>query len=995
MNKKSKLDLAAEQIEELINGDIAKRIKNANEATTRLLLINKILNILGWSDNDFNPEEPTITGFTDYILKINDQPKLIVEAKRYGSIKSLPKLVRNKSYNNSSLHKICGNEMKLVLDQCRRYCSNEGVRFAVATTGDMWIIMMGYRTGMNWKSLDSLVFHSLDDIYKRFAEFYGLLSKEAVKNNSLDETFGEMFPVKPEFAMKPRDQVSDIPNVKRIPNRRVINMFFDKFMDDITKDDTGDMLDHCYVDTRELSEFSKELRELFEYDSVLDEQGFAIDDVDEAVLDSELEDQFDFNTPKTVLLVGNVGSGKTTFIHRFVKYESAKIDKSRKNRKTICTVIDMINLATVRIDHDRQEEQNLSGTILKRLSGEFKDSYDPYDRSILRGCFREEIRWFRGQKQELLRLKPDEYALQEDDHLHELAKNKYDLLVGYIKNMKSQGYKIWIALDNIDRGSDSYQEFIYAFAHRLTADAGCVTIITLREDTYLEAKDSFLDVRGTDIIYRIKAPEIRQIIAKRRKYIEWYFQNKKLKGFEKYRGLLSILNEHMKHLILSGNDSIRTLITALSLSNIRYELELIKRYYTSEHSVFHELYYQGDGMIITKEIKFDMNMEYERFIQSLMLGNSWSYNDTDSDIMNLFAVDTVDRESHLLTLKMLAYLVVNKSKKMIKIETLINDFIPLGYSGKQIKNCIKRMLYSQSILSPNMPASFVKDDDDFLDKQLPNMKVTISGKGYFYLNHLSSNHYYQTRVGEDMIWYNEESIKQYISCLEESFLVQDDYGSQDALRATNAREVFLKYLQDQMREENQNLNLRSNSISWVAKVNEILEKNLFEKKLSPIRSVTVTASPNDEDEIGLPQEDSTIYHIKSNRTTEQTTMPIKELDDYSRLLEEASQALFIIPKNLKISKSTYLVRVLWALEVAFRAGIGSINASSIANILNRYGNFSVEPTNVAKFFRGQRNKKENTQLWSENPAGYFSISSVGQDMLNSIQSNISSDETEK
>src|SRR5436190_9267389 len=111
--------------------------------------------------------------------------------------------------------------------------------------------------------------------------------------------------------------------------------------------------------------------------------------------------------------------------------------------------------------------------------------------------------------------------MKQDNLLHELKKDQYKHLVGYLKYIRKKRYKAWIAFDNVDRGSESYQAFVYAFAHQLSADAGCVTLITLRQDTFLEAQDAgFLDVRSSDIIFQLKTPEFRQVISKRRKFVE-------------------------------------------------------------------------------------------------------------------------------------------------------------------------------------------------------------------------------------------------------------------------------------------------------------------------------------------------------------------------------------------------------------------------------------------------------------------------------------------
>src|SRR5205823_11849254 len=140
------------------------------------------------------------------------------------------------------------------------------------------------------------------------------------------------------------------------------------------------------------------------------------------------------------------------------------------------------------------------------------------------------------------------------------------------KYIRKKRYKTWIAFDNVDRGSDSYQAFVYAFAHQLSADTGCVTLITLRQDAFLEAQDAgFLDVRSSDIIFQLTAPEFRQIISKRRKYIERIIESNEVpRPFRSDIELIHVLNWHLTRLVLTDNDFVRLLITTFSLNNIRY-----------------------------------------------------------------------------------------------------------------------------------------------------------------------------------------------------------------------------------------------------------------------------------------------------------------------------------------------------------------------------------------------------------------------------------------
>jgi predicted type IV restriction endonuclease len=63
--------------------DKAVAIHEANEAKTRLLIINSVLKELGWDLKDFNPEEKVKgIGFADYVLKNDGVPYFVLEAKK-------------------------------------------------------------------------------------------------------------------------------------------------------------------------------------------------------------------------------------------------------------------------------------------------------------------------------------------------------------------------------------------------------------------------------------------------------------------------------------------------------------------------------------------------------------------------------------------------------------------------------------------------------------------------------------------------------------------------------------------------------------------------------------------------------------------------------------------------------------------------------------------------------------------------------------------------
>ena len=99
-----------------IRGEYLKR----NEAPTRQLLIDPLLESLGW---DFEDSSRVVLEFPvgrlriDYVLVVDGRPKIAIEAKRFGT-------------------RLAGEPTR----QALRYASKASIRYAVITDGARWLM---------------------------------------------------------------------------------------------------------------------------------------------------------------------------------------------------------------------------------------------------------------------------------------------------------------------------------------------------------------------------------------------------------------------------------------------------------------------------------------------------------------------------------------------------------------------------------------------------------------------------------------------------------------------------------------------------------------------------------------------------------------------------------------------------------------------------------------------------------------------------------------
>src|SRR5690606_26595391 len=109
-------------------------------------------------------------------------------------------------------------------------------------------------------------------------------------------------------------------------------------------------------------------------------------------------------------------------------------------------------------------------------------------------------------------------------------------------------------------------------------------------------------------------------------------------------------------------------------------------------------------------IEINHDREYERFLQALMLDGGWFYSEQRSDIFNLFSVSRLEKTSHFLVLRLLAYLNLDKNgsnaRNVLKCETIVKDFVFLGYHHRHVNAALRRLLQYELSVSQNLKASF-------------------------------------------------------------------------------------------------------------------------------------------------------------------------------------------------------------------------------------------------------------------------------------------------
>lgn len=281
---------------------------------------------LGWDRNDCIAEERLDGAITDYTFQ-SPQRVLILEAKREGSTFDIP-VGKDRAHKRSiSFFRKHQSAVYEAIEQCIRYCQERGTNFGVVSNGRQYIAFLASRVdGVPPLEGDGLVFPSIDAIRADFVMAWSCLSKDGVLArrlaNELSTTVVQ--PPPPKLATT----IVGYPGYRnRNPLQTELQILGDLVIEDIARADQTEeeFLRKCYSSSGALSQYALVSKSILEarYSTLFEKAvgGPALVPANTRKgIDPDLLAQSLSRRP--ILLVGDVGVGKTTFIRRLIKIDA-------------------------------------------------------------------------------------------------------------------------------------------------------------------------------------------------------------------------------------------------------------------------------------------------------------------------------------------------------------------------------------------------------------------------------------------------------------------------------------------------------------------------------------------------------------------------------------------------------------------------------------------------------------------------------------------------
>jgi hypothetical protein len=550
------------------------------EADTRANLIDRILTeVCAWPDDMIRREAHVDSGYIDYSLLVRSRPYVNVEAKRTGVSFSFP-LTASKTLSLSG--PILSNRpLSDALKQVRGYCVDEGIRYAVATNGDAWIIFRAIREDMPWKDGLARVFPNLDVIEVQFTDFWNLLSYDAILAGSLDAEFGSLFRTTRKLH-RVLDKLfnADLPLYRNRLHHQ-LHPLIQTIFENIADQEPPEILLSCYVHSTSLRIVAQDLDTVITdaIPELLIEQGtepIKQSETDAGNFGDALSRSLRAPEGELYLVLGGIGSGKTTFIKRYQR----TVGKATLEQRALWFHLDFL---TAPVDPIEMEPFAWR-TILDQLRGRFGGP-NLESRKNIKRAFADNIEAISQTILSPLLLRRDKYENALSPYL-EKWQSDLGQYVPKLLAMARRDRRLGVVLfvDNVDQLSPAYQAQIFLLAQRITRIVGSVTILSLREESYYAASVQKTLTAYTSRKFHVASPRFRTMIDSRIKFALEVLENNQgpveyvlRSGLTIDRKAVADFLRIVETSIFRQNRNIARFIEALCFGNMRKALDMFTK----------------------------------------------------------------------------------------------------------------------------------------------------------------------------------------------------------------------------------------------------------------------------------------------------------------------------------------------------------------------------------------------------------------------------------
>jgi hypothetical protein len=707
-------------------------------ADTRIRLIDKILReVLGWPNENITQTEDQVKGYLEYVLHTSKRAA-VVEVRRSSEGFQLPAdAYLPPSLTLGTVLRVA-NTLQPDIDHVSEYCWRNGIEYAVITNGQQWLIFKALRTdGIHIAQNRVLLYRSLADIEARFNDFWSQLAKSQMEDGSLNRGY----PASDASIFQYKRIVDELRSrqdrVSRNTLSRQVEPLIGEYMGEIAGEDSSDKLRDLFVKSRALEQVLRAVEQKISFslsstvrNAARLQHGRSAPGL-EAGMTSRIKKHLSLPPRgEVVLLLGRVGSGKTTFVNHFLKF-----DLKHELDKHVVALFDFRLLESGTSVHsffysNLQQVLAKSKVFSSLTSAQLRKVYAPEIRMLSTGP----LAVLQTKNQPKYEEKIAEFLLEKYSDLP----NHLGRSLRYLADR--EGIRAVLFFDNVDQLDFTLQQEVFKFAHSVTGNCHAFSILPMWEETFLRSTRSGALATYQTPAYTLPPTSVVDIINRRLEYISADVRrgglSRSLLPDDEAAGDVAEFLSLVRNSILNDSKRARFFLEALSMGNLRKAMKMFEAFLLSGHT-------DAGKMLSIVRTQSLYLIPLHEFVKSIGLGDQRYYQGSVSYILNLYAISDESRPSHFTKLRLLNYLFFHRNRTtsfgvgFVQTEILKREFLRIGVSESDFTESLKNLAASSLV------------ENDVYDSEAVSQAYRITVAGRYYSRHLAGKFAYLDLVLHD------------------------------------------------------------------------------------------------------------------------------------------------------------------------------------------------------------------------------------------------------
>ena len=761
--------------------------RGRNEADTRHKLIDLVLHsVLAWPKNRVSVEEYIRLGYADYILKrSNGDPVILVEAKKEGKFFQLPApSKKGERYCYLNLKKLMSDPaIGEAIRQVRTYCVDIGCEFAAITNGHEWIFFKTFERSQRWDELKAFVIRGLNFFSEDYTKANNSFSFRSITDTASLVELLTSSPPKDRAIFYPKDRINAFSrsvDSNRLASdlRPTVNKYFG-----VIYDDDPEFMKRCYVSQRDEKSSFDGVRALIQDNLTPYFEDFGVKQLEDGPQGGQIGEKIAKYVKRSkrgevLVLFGGKGAGKSTFIRRLLHHDTPKW----LNDHSVIVILDLLNvpedIETIneyiwrsmveKLDIDKVLQSDRENLIFELFGDLFEVA----------------------KRQDLSGLKPDSeaYNVRLNDLVATWKKDRHNCAEKLVRNCNLSGKGVVVVLDNTDQYSGSVQDYCFTTAQEIAEYLGCTVLISMREERFYNSKMHGVLDAFQNSGFHISSPQPAVVFRKRIDYAIDILENSRkqtLAVTDAIRYLKVVKEELYKE-----NSHLANFLTACAHGDTRLSLDLFRSFLLSGYTNVDEILSAPNW-----------NFQIHQVLKPVMVPTRFYYDETISDIPNIFQLRHNRHCSHftgMRILRKLAKSVEGGDAGYVPVAQLQTFFAETFNMSDDMKENLDILLMRGFVEARNRLDCYSEDLD----------AVKITPYGVYMLNELAYYFSYIDLVSVDCGIFDETVSNHLSEAARDEF---DFFIRRERMRRVDLRlekvDVFLQYLANEEAREREKYRL--------------------------------------------------------------------------------------------------------------------------------------------------------------------------------------------